>query len=338
MNRLAGFKDILPVRFGDANAIAASQVIADATGDSGGGMQLVSFNLEHDIMKLSEETAAVQNIWAQMPGFAWNFPTLAAKPTARVLLERGDQPSLEGNQPMLVDGRFGSGTVLYFGFQGTWRWRQVGLQAQYFNSFWIQTIRYLIEHRSLQGNRRGFVDADRTEYELGSSVLLLANLVNEEFKPAQDESINAIVTDEDGRQQKISLQRVPGQEGKYETNFKATRVGSFTVALDMATDADKNLFEPATFRVTPPTIETSATWRNEKLLRDIAEQSGGKYFSIENLDQVAAVLPDLESRIEFDSPPQPLWDLNRWLRGLAFLFPVLLLTIEWALRKWYKLL
>ncbi len=338
MNRLSGIREILPVRFGDANEIAASQVLADATGDRGGSMQIVSFNLEHDIMKLGEENEQVQNIWSRMPGFVWNFPTLAAKPTARVLLERGDEPSFEGNQPMLVDGRFGAGTILYFGFQGSWRWRQIGLQAQYFNSFWIQTIRYLVEHRSLQGSRRGFVDSDQIEYEMGSNILLLANLVDEQFRPSTAENIDVVITDENGRRQKVALQKVPGQEGKFELNFKANRTGSFTASFDIATEEEQALFEPATYRVTPPKIETSATWRNEKLLRDIAEQSGGKYFSIEDMSQVAAVLPDLEKRIEFDSPPQPAWDLNRWFRGLAFLFPVALLALEWTIRKWNKLL
>ncbi|MEZ6096235.1 MAG: vWA domain-containing protein [Pirellulaceae bacterium] len=339
MNRLAGIRDILPVRLGNASEIAASQVLAGATGDVGGSMQVVNFNLEHEIMELGSTPESTQSIWAQMPGFAWNFPTQAPKPTARVLLERGDQPSTEGNQPMLVDGRFGAGTVLYFGFEGTWRWRQIGLQAQYFNSFWIQTVRYLVEHRSLQGNRRGYVDSDQIEYELGNDVLLLASVVDEQFRPLEQDNVDLVLADEDGRRQKVSMKKVPEQPGKYEATFKATRIGNFTAALDLASaESDQKLFEPATYRVTPPKIETSATWRNEKILRDLANQSGGAYLSIEEFSRLPELLPDLEKRIEFDSPPQPAWDLNRWMRGLAFLFPVVLLVAEWALRKWYKLL
>ncbi len=338
MNRLAGFREMLPVRFGDANSIAASQVIAEATGDQSGGMQIVGFNLEHEVMKLAKDSAEVQRIWAQFPGFLWNFPTVAAKPTARVLLERGDQPSVEGNQPMLVDGQYGAGTVLYFAFQGTWRWRSIGLQAQYFNSFWIQTVRYLVEHRSLQGNRRGYVDSDKVEYELGNRVTLVGDLVDEQFRPSQAETASLIVRDEDGRQQKVVMKLIPGKVGKYEGSFNASRVGSFEASFEITAESDAKQFEPATFRVTPPRAETTATWLNEKLLRDIAQQSGGAYFLLDQLDEVANALPTIETRAEFNSPPQPAWDLNRWLRGLAFLCPVLLLTIEWTIRKWYKLL
>lgn len=337
MNRLAGFRELLPVRFADANTIAASQVIAEATGESSGSMQIVGFNLEHDVMKLAKDPEDVQRIWNQMPGFLWNFPTLAAKPTARVLIERGDQPSSEGNQPMLVDGKFGAGTVLYFGFQGTWRWRSVGLQAQYFNSFWIQTVRYLVEHRSLQGNRRGFLDADQVEYELGSRITLLGDLVDEQFRPLQAESANVVIKDEEGRTQRLTLKQVPGKTGKFTGALNAARIGNFEATFEVA-NAEPNQLEPATFRVTPPRAEVAATWLNERLLRDLAEQSGGAYFHLSEFDKLAAALPELETRAEFNSPPQPAWDLNRWLRGLAFLLPVLLLTIEWAIRKWYKLL
>ncbi len=337
MNRLAGIREILPVRFADPGTIAASQVIAESTGNTSGSMQIVPYNLEHPLMKLAKDPEDVQRIWSQMPGFLWNFPTLAAKPTARVLIERGDQPGSEGNQPMLVDGKYGAGTVLYFGFQGTWRWRSVGVQAQYYNTFWIQTVRYLVEQRSLQGNRRGYLDADQIEYELGSRITLLGEAVDEQFRPLQADAINAIVRDEEGRTQRVRLKQVPGRVGKYTGTLNATRIGSFEANFEIE-GAAPNQLEPATFRVTPPRAEVTATWLNERLLRDLAEQSGGAYLHLSQLDQLAAKLPQLETRAEFNSPPQPAWDLNRWSRGLAFLFPVLLLCLEWALRKWYKLL
>ena len=79
-------------------------------------------------------------------------------------------------------------------------------------------------------------------------------------------------------------------------------------------------------------------WLNEKLLKDIAETSGGEYVELDRVSELPAVLPRLVTRAEFNSPPEPIWDVNQYLRFLFFLVPVLLLTCEWALRKWYKLL
>ena len=49
-------------------------------------------------------------------------------------------------------------------------------------------------------------------------------------------------------------------------------------------------------------------------------------------------LPTLVTRAEFNSPPEPIWDVNKYFRLFAFLLPVVLLSTEWALRKWFKLL
>ena len=46
----------------------------------------------------------------------------------------------------------------------------------------------------------------------------------------------------------------------------------------------------------------------------------------------------MESSTEYSSPPKPIWDMNPRIRYLTFLLPFLLLTIEWAVRKRYKLL
>ena len=140
-----------------------------------------------------------------MPGISWSFPTKDAKATARVLIERGDQISADGNQPLLVSGRYGAGSVLFFGFQGTWKWRPLGLQAQYFDRFWVQVVRFLVETRSLQGSRRGFLDREKSEYELGQRVTLVARILDTQFRPSTEPSVEAIVTADDGRTEKVAV-------------------------------------------------------------------------------------------------------------------------------------
>jgi hypothetical protein len=102
--------------------------------------------------------------WETLPGIFWSFPSDEPKPTANVLVEHSD-PTLKkvvGSRPLLVSGRYGAGQVLYLGFNGTWRWRKAGRQAEFFDKFWIQAVRYLVEGRSLEGRRRGYVNGTRS--------------------------------------------------------------------------------------------------------------------------------------------------------------------------------
>jgi hypothetical protein len=339
MNRLKKIREILPVQFGDTDYIATRQALAIANNDRKGRMLIVNHNLDHPVMSFRSDPAETQKIWDQMPGILWNFPTLAAKPTARVLMERGEQVGIDGNQPLLVTGRFGAGSVLYAGFQGTWRWRPVGLQAQYFDRFWIQVIRYLVETRSLQGSRRGFVDTDKNEYELGDRIVFIARLLDQQFQPSNQPEVDALIRTSDGRTQKVPMKMLPQQPGRYEGTFVAQRTGSYAATLDMGGGEDaEELIEPISFRVVPPSAESGAFWLNEKLMLEIASLSGGQSFKLDEFEQLADNLPRLVTRAEFNSPPEPIWDINRYFRFFAFLLPVVLLTIEWSLRKWFKLL
>ncbi len=338
LNRLAGIRDVLPVRFGDSEFIDTSQVLASTTNSRPGEMLVVNHNLGHPVMSFVSDIEENMRLWKLMPGIYWSFPALSPKPTSLVLMERGDQLNVEGNQPLLVAGRYGAGNVLYIGFNGTWRWRPVGVRAQYFDRFWIQVVNYLVETRSLQGKRRGMLNTDRRDYELGDEVMLTARVLNERFEELTIPEIPSVVRDDEGRTQHVSLKLLPGQSGEYEARFVAHKTGAFQVVVNLPGADTESGIEPVSYRVQAPGIESRAYWLNEKLLREIAEASGGKYLSLAQLDQLEELVPRLDTTTEYSSPPKPLWDMNRRIRFLTFLLPFLLLTIEWAVRKKYKLL
>jgi len=339
MNRLRDIRELLPVRLGDNEFIDSIQALASAKDNQAGQMLPVGHNLDHPAMSFRSDTVQTEQIWNSMPGVYWNFPAIAAKPTARVLLELGDQVNSEGNQPLLVDGRFGAGTVMYMGFQDTWRWRSVGVQAQYFDRFWIQMVRYMVENRSLQGSRRGFIDAEKNEFELGDRITLIGRVLDSSFKPLTESTLTTLVKSEDGRVQKVDMKMLPQQEGSYEAIFVAQRTGSYQATIEIPNASEEDdLIEPISFRVVPPNAESGAWWLNEKLLTEVAERSGGKYVSLAQISDLPAQLPASSRRVELNSPPKPFWDINPTLRWLTLGLPVVLLSIEWILRKAYKLL
>ncbi len=337
LNDLAGIREILPVRFGGDEFIESSQILNELA-NRPGKMLVRDQYLDHPIMAFFADPAETKKVWDAMPNIYWNFPTTAAKPIAQTLVERGDLANAEGNQPLLVTGRYGAGTVVYLGFHGTYLWRQIGLQAQYFDRFWIQLTRFLTETRSLSGSRRGVVDVDRNEYELGDKVTLLVRALNERFEPLTESKLTAVIRGEDNVSLPAELRLIPGQEGSYEGAFVAQRIGVFRVEVQLPGTSESDLIEPVSFRVIPPSAETNLPWRNDPLLQQIAANSGGKVFQLYELQQLATEIPRMTTKTELRSPPVPLWDLNQRLRLLVFALPVVLLTVEWALRKKFKLL
>ena len=197
------------------------------------------------------------------PAFSGASPRKDAKPTAQVLLEHSDPTlrSVEGSRPLLVAGRYGSGHTLYLGFNGTWRWRQAGRQAEFFDKFWIQAVRYLVEGRSLEGRRRGYVQTDRDRYEIGEKVTITARL--------QDATYNPLIAAE-GRRDAASRRRHAGNRAADPGRQPAGRLRgddpgrrrpactSLRINLP-ASDAEGGLIE-TTFTVELPSVETNQVW------------------------------------------------------------------------------
>ena len=338
MNRLQGIREILPVRFGDSQLIEETEVLALARDFSASKMIPVKYNMDHPVMSFRSSPAESEQIWSLMPDIYWNFPTQTAKPTARVLLERGEQMGSESNQPLLVASRYGSGSVLFMGFQESYRWRRLGVQAQYFDRFWIQSIRFLVESRSMAGARRGFIDLDKKKYELGQRVRFVARVMDANFEPSKAPSHEVTVRGDNGLTKVITLKRLPSSSGSYEGSFDAARTGTYQAVLKIAGETDETLIAPIDFRVIPPSAEAAADWMNEKLLRQIAQDSGGKYLPLSDLKSLPELIPDAIERVDFNGEPQPLWDCSNFLRWIFYLLPVVLLSAEWILRKWFKLL
>ena len=134
------------------------------------------------------------------------------------------------------------------------------------------------------------------------------------------------------------MKLLPGLKGQYEASFVAQSTGTFKLRVALEGVDGETGIEPVSFVVKPPSVESRAYWLDEKRLRDIADASGGQFFTLDQIGEITAVLPQLESTSEYTSPPEPIWDVNNKLRYLTFLLPFLLLTLEWAIRKKYKLL
>ena len=332
-SRTAGLSQVLPVSFGDVGALEVAALLS--TNQRAWNMKVVPANADHPVMRFYPERDETLRRWETLPGIFWSFPSKDAKPTSQVLVEHSDPTlrSVEGSRPLMVAGRYGSGHTLYLGFNGTWRWRKAGRQAEFFDKFWIQAIRYLVEGRSLEGRRRGYVQTDRDRYEIGERITITARLQDASFNPLVLPRIDATIQVGGDTPETVPLPAVPNQPGGYEATLIAKKTGVHTVRIALpASEADSGLIETP-FTVELPSVETNQVWLNKPLLMDLASLSGGKYFDVNQLDLLAAAVPDKTQTVEVRSQPKPVWDV----RGMLFAL-VGLLSLEWLIRKRYKLL
>jgi len=331
--RTAELTKVLPVTFGDVGALEVAALLS--TNQRAWNLKVVPANVDHPTMRFYPERQETLQRWETLPGIFWSFPCKDARPTAQVLLEHSDPTlrSVEGSRPLLVAGRYGSGHTLYLGFNGTWRWRRAGRQAEFFDKFWIQAVRYLVEGRSLEGRRRGYVQTDRDRYEIGDKVTITARLQDPTFSPLVAPKVDTSIQIGSDTPETVPLLPVANQPGNFEASVTAKKTGLHKVRLGIAASEAEGGVIATDFNVDLPSVETNQLWLNKPLLLDLASLSGGKYFDIDQLDGLAAAVPDKSETVEVRSKPDPLWDVRGMLIGL-----VALLGCEWFLRKRFKLL
>jgi len=333
LKRTGDIKKLLPVEFGDTAETEVNRLLE--SNRQAWKPRVVLQNLDHPVMSLgSDDPGRNLDLWKSMPGIYWSFPSKGPKPTTQVLLEHGDSTLLDAPRPLLIAGRYGAGNSLYVGFNGTWRWRRIGRQAQYFDRFWLQALQYLVESRSLQGMRRGYVKPERERYEVGERIVLAARLQDEKYEPLVMDEVEARIEVEGGTPLPATFRRTDEKTGRFEAILVAKQRGLHTVEINLPGDSGPEADKITTsFNVELPSAETNTTWLNRDLLHEVADLSGGGYYQLNELDKLAASIPNATEVFEVPGKPVPIWDL----RGVLFLF-VLLLGIEWSVRKAFKLL
>jgi hypothetical protein len=323
---------VLPVSFGDVEALEVATLLS--TNQRAWPLKTVPANADHPVMRFYPNQQETLQRWETLPGIFWSFPVEQPKPTATVLLEHSDPTlrSVEGSRPLLVAGRYGSGHTRYLGFNGTWRWRKAGRQAEFFDKFWVQAVRYLVEGRSLEGRRRGTVSSENDQYEIGDKVVITARLLDASYNPLVQPRVEATIQTGDSVET-VYLLPVPTQPGTYEGSLTAKKTGDAIVRVRSAVAESEGAAIETQFSVDVPRVEHEQTWLDKALLTDLASLSGGKYFDLDQVAGLAAAVPDKSETIEVRGKPDPLWDV----RGMLVVL-VGLLAAEWAIRKRYKLL
>src|SRR6185295_17039464 len=229
--RTAEMQKLMPVKFGDVGAFEVAALLS--SNQRAWPLKVVAANADHPVMRFYPDRAETLQRWETLPGIFWSFPSQEPKPTATVLLEHSDPTlrSVEGSRPLLVAGRYGSGHTLYLGFNGTWRWRRAGRQAEFFDKFWIQSVRYLVEGRSLEGRRRGYVQADRDRYEVGERITVTARLQNISYEPLVEQKVEASLQVEGDPPEVVFLLPVPNRPGVYEAALTAKKTGNHNLRI-----------------------------------------------------------------------------------------------------------
>ncbi len=274
---------------------------------------------------LGTDSSVNADTWAKLPP-----PHFVAQvkplPGAEVLLE-----AVAGTRmPAAVLRPFGAGRVYYQAFDDSWRWRYE-VADLYHVRFWNQLGDYIGETPFAARDKFVQLDAGQLTYQPGDQADIRARLRDAEGRPVSDASVNAVLY-RDG-QKVASITLSPDEGGLYRGRTAALDSGAYELAIDTAAVPSDQLKARTQFGVTArENVERTLLSLNEDILRQVSLAGGGEYLREEQSDTLIERLAPLSTGQVIES------DTVLWQSWWWFLPIVLLLTIEWILRKRFGML
>ena len=265
-----------------------------------------------------------QLAWDSLPPVTSVNRVGALKPGATSLLAGKDTVG-RGDQPVLAFQRYGRGRVIALPVQDTWHWQmaaQIAVDDQKYETFWRQLLRWLAD----ESPDRLEVTAQVEDLAPGEPVTLDAELRDKTWQPVNDGTVIAKVTDPAGVVTEVPLDWVIGADGRYRGAFTARTAGEYRIEAT-AEGSDTLQAEPAFVRAGEVSREFFGAGQRAPLLKRIAEETGGKYYTMAN----AAALP--KDIVYTQRGITATEQLDLWDMPIVFFLLAGLLASEWGLRR-----
>jgi hypothetical protein len=286
----------------------------------------------HPVMRLADDPVTGKLAWQGLGDVYWHYPVLREKPVATVLMRHGSgrMRNAFGGHVLAAVQFVGAGRSGFLGFDSTWRWRRFGEDV--YDRFWVQLVRFLAEGKLLGGSKRATLLVENEQPTIGEAVNVSARLLDARYVPLAQAEITAQYRIDDQRTDFVLTAR-SDRPGWFEGRFVPDRVGTYRVRLTVPGGAKDAVEVNRDVIVMRPNLEIVQPQMKKADLVTLAEQSGGRYWEVDEVKDLPAAIPDLHEEIPIRSRPTTLWD-NAKVLGLL----VGLLSIEWAVRKWNRLL
>lgn len=289
---------------------------------------------EKGVLRLTEQGADVAalmlstgektntEIWASLQPPHW-LSSVRPLPGAEVLVEAilKDKPI-----PAVAFRRFGAGKVLFTAFDETWRWRY-RVADEYHQRYWNQVSNLIMASPFAVSDRYVSIDAGSLQYTPGQNIQIRARVRDPQGRAVTDGVVKANIF-LDGKKIAAVPLEADKESGEFRGQTAPLLTGDYEVMIEVLGYPEDQMLAKAQFYVQPPNAgELTQLNADEQLLRQMASNAGGEFFREEQALELAERLRLLSEGRVMQS------DTALWQSYLWFAAVVLLLTIEWILRK-----
>jgi hypothetical protein len=222
---------------------------------------------------------------------------------------------------------------MFIGTDNVWRWRRNEGESFYV-AFWGRIVQRLAIGHLVSGNRRTQIALDQVSALPGERVGVTARVFTTAYEPVHEPSIAARVEVETRPGAaagsapagvEVVLRAVPDQAGVYRGEVVAGGPGRYRLVVGGEAMA------AADFTVEDRWVEAGETALQEGVLREAAVAAAGGFFREEDLHRLPEAVQGRAQRVQSRMVVE-VWSSPVWFLGV-----LVVLGLEWALRKFWQL-
>jgi len=286
--------------------------------------QLTAAGADSPVMRLIDDPAKNVERWKTLPYLMDYEDPGNPKPGATVLAEM--TPQGRAKMPLLITQSYGRGRTAIMATSGSWRWQMSGaLGDPTHDLFWQQLLRWVV------ADSPGTVVASIPEAQLmdGGHVKLTATVRDKAFVLAPDARVAAHTIGPDNSSAMVDLTPVPSTPGTFAADWTAGKPGSYVAEVTAGRGSDELGRDVLTFERQDGVAENFHTEQNRELLEKLSSETGGRYWSADQLDKLPSEISYSEAGISVRNTKE-LWNMP-----IVFLLLFGLMAGEWLTRrKW----
>ncbi len=307
--------DLMPVTLGPASNRMKTGTFS---------IQLTPAGNRHGLMQLDDDQELNNRIWQSLPPLLAYNQIKGIKPGAELFATfAGKKPA-----PAIALHRSGKGKVLAFMAATFWQWDflMLGVQGsnEHSDRLWNNIIRYLVSRDDIE---RVNLNTDKKIYRSGESVNVAVQVYDQKFQPQSQAEVTVTIAKQGQQEIRQEVVLIEQEPGRYNGIIENLLPGDYTAKAVVKKGNIQLGADNRSFTVSEYSLEFENTRMNNALLKTMAKNSGGQYFTPANVNDIFASL-NLNVRHRETSRDIILWDHP----GL-FILLILLLGIEWTMRK-----
>ncbi|MFL5582413.1 MAG: glutamine amidotransferase, partial [Gemmatimonadaceae bacterium] len=280
----------------------------------------------HPATQIAGDEKASLARWRTLPALTAVNRISGTRPGATVLL--AGEPRGEGTvrQPVLAFQRYGRGRAAAMPVQDSWAWQmdaEIPVEDQTYETFWRQLLRWLVS--GVPGPVTLAASGDQVGP--GDRVGLQALVENERFVAVNDARAVARVTSPAGATTELPLEWGVDRDGEYRGGWSPSEDGVHRVVVEAARAGGALGTDTAYVQRAPSRAEMFGATMREGLLKRVAEETGGRYYTPATVDALPRDVGYTKSGATVVER-KDLWDMP-----VLFIVMLGFLGAEWLYRR-----